>query len=237
MFKVTRSGLTIFLLAGSLFLSGCGQPPEVQEQGEESAPLVNAVTKIIDGDSFVLSHHDGKVETIDLKWVDAPEREQPFGREARQYLKDNLLNQTITFTTQGEVLVNGENLNLALVRMGYAWLSPTETDFTQLFAYDEAQNEAMNHLRGFWGLTHELRVPPWVWREQSTHRSPNMMALKREREAKLQEQRALQQQQMQEKFRKLRENRLKQMEAHGSDSRAAAFKKPSSKESDSNQKN
>ena len=57
------------------------------------------------------------------------------------------------------------------------------------------------------------------------------------REAKLQEQRALQQQQMQEKFRKLRENRLKQMEAHGSDSRAAAFKKPSSKESDSSQKN
>lgn len=155
----------------------------------------NQVMSIKDGDTFVVQYQDGTQQTIDLQHADAPEREQPFGREAMQFLKAEVLNKSITVTKDNTVLVNGKNLDLLMLQAGFAWHSPknsaTTATFENQYAYNQAQTDAMNNQAGLWQLAHSLRVPPWVWRNQATERSSNPMQQKMMMEKKY---RAMQQQ-------------------------------------------
>lgn len=184
--NITMTIKCLLFLISLIILQSCSEAPEQKTQEQRISELTaqeekppNQVSKIIDGDSFVLTHSSGEEETINLVWVDAPEREQPHGREAKNFLREQLLNQSVSYTEQNEVMVNGENLNLKLLQQGMAWLAPMEGNFAQHFAYSEAQTDAMNNLRGFWGLDHGLRVPPWVWRQQGKERRMDPQLYKR----------------------------------------------------------
>ncbi|BDX06970.1 thermonuclease family protein [Planctobacterium marinum] len=128
------------------------------------------VKRVVDGDSLIITEN-GSERTLELVFVDAPEREQPFGREAKAFLESLLLNKAINLSESGEVLLGEQNVNKALLQAGMAWLSPQTQNYQQQFSFSEAQSEAMNSAAGLWSLSHELRIPPWVWREQSKHPS------------------------------------------------------------------
>ena len=128
------------------------------------------VKKVIDGDSFIVSDQ-GNEKILNLAFIDAPEREQPFGREAKTFLESIVLNKVIHLSESGEVMVGEQNVNITLLQAGMAWLSPQTQRYGQQFSFSEAQSDAMNNGKGLWSLAHELRIPPWVWREQSKHPS------------------------------------------------------------------
>ncbi|RAX28924.1 UNVERIFIED_CONTAM: hypothetical protein DQE83_29115, partial [Escherichia coli] len=65
-----------------------GEALEIQQQ--YSARVV----KIIDGDSFQVSHH-GKHVNIRLYGIDAPEWRQPFSRSAKKYLQSILQGEVV----------------------------------------------------------------------------------------------------------------------------------------------
>lgn len=148
-----------------VFLSGCQKaPPDI------------VVKRVIDGDTLLVTAPDGSEKRLELAYIDAPEREQPFGREARDFVSNKLLNQPILVDLDGsaqEVLIGGKSLNLEMVELGLAWVSPKIGNAVVGESYLDAQTQAINKMSGFWSAEHELRVPPWQWRKQATERSPN----------------------------------------------------------------
>lgn len=142
------------------------------------------VIAIIDGDTLRLST-DSHTFIANLAFIDAPEKEQPFGREASTHLKKLLLNHSVLIQPEDDAWVmyrRGENVNLTQLQKGFAWLSQplmksvektTATEAkTPLNKYIYAYQTASENLQGLWALEHDLRVSPWQWRKQTVEISP-----------------------------------------------------------------
>ncbi len=133
-----------------------------------------AVAKVIDGDSIVDQHNN----RFHLAYIDAPEREQPFGLQAKNFLKQKVANEDVEFVVTDndtvEIMLDGHSVNLSMVQLGYAWASPDNPDPSKALQYKEAQQLAVEELQGLWSLGHGLMVAPWQWRQQATQVLPSM---------------------------------------------------------------
>jgi micrococcal nuclease len=143
--------------------------------------------KVVDGDTLILTA--AEVQRLDLAYIDAPEREQPFGVEAKKFLKEKTQDKSIKFVVtedkQLEIMFEGKSLNLIMVEQGYAWASPLISGPSKAFLYSEAQKTAVEHLRGLWGLGHGLMVAPWQWRQQGTEVIGKPMGFERQNAQRL----------------------------------------------------
>lgn len=150
------------------------------------SPYQPSVEQVVDGDTLVLL--GDKSEKYDLAYIDAPEREQPFGKEAKNFLKETVNSESVSFIVTDdkkvEVIFEGKSLNLVMVEKGYAWALPSIADSNKAMLYSEAQKTAVDNLSGLWGLGHGLMVAPWQWRQQSTEVVNNMTNFNRQRELK-----------------------------------------------------
>ena len=128
------------------------------------------VVDVVDGDTiWFLS--DGKREKLRLSQIDAPERDQPLGLEATNFLRQLILNQEITITLQkkkdrygrylGEVFLDGENINKLLVRNGLAWVYDRDVDDKSYYVdLKIAKDKKIN----IWAETQP--ISPWEWRRK-----------------------------------------------------------------------
>ncbi|MBD1866826.1 thermonuclease family protein [Cyanobacteria bacterium FACHB-471] len=136
----------------------------------------------------------GDVLTVQKEWrserlrlcgIDAPELEQPFGTESKQYLEQltNRVNGQIIFIPHGkdrqgrtiaEVFISAQNaanseeelfINAEMVASSLAY---TYLDFVEdCYNGDtiaEAEGQASQQQEGVWSDPSAL--PPWVWRQQ-----------------------------------------------------------------------
>lgn len=133
------------------------------------------VIQVVDGDTLLVQHASGATESLELQFIDAPEREQPYGREAKMFLHSKVYDKYMHISEAGEIIVDGENINLAMIKTGFAWLPPKPMPYELQLAYSEAQSDAMNSAKGLWSQAHALRVPPWVWRDQGKQKKGNPM--------------------------------------------------------------
>ena len=110
-----------------LLLAGCEQPPATVPQTppaatEQTQPTVEPLTPpttpdvtaeqaneitgkvvgIIDGDTIDILTAEKTTIRIRLNGIDAPETGQPFGRNAKQYLSENIGGQIVRVVTHGE---------------------------------------------------------------------------------------------------------------------------------------
>lgn len=155
--------LNLYYISGfTLLLFGCNKALDLKQ-----------VSIVVDGDSVILQ--SGKAHRLDLAFIDAPEREQPYGREAKDYLKQLVNSGTVEVlvndNNQVELQQNNRSVNLMLVEQGYAWASLNIADPIEAVRYVEAQKSAIANLNGLWGLGHGLMVAPWQWRQQGTEHS------------------------------------------------------------------
>ena len=131
------------------------------------------VLAVLDGDTFVAACATGRV-TIRLAEVDAPERDQPFGRQAREHLR-RLLERggglvTVLPRTRdryGRLVAAaraaGRELGPAMVAAGMAWHYRRYSRSQRLRALEEA---ARREGKGLWSRPDP--VPPWRWRRRRT---------------------------------------------------------------------
>ena len=129
--------------------------------------LTGRVVGITDGDTITLRTTD--TIKVRLTGIDAPARGQPFGTKAKQALSGQVFGKDVTVNsggqdrygrTLGEIIVDGESVNVWLVRGGWAWwYERYAPDDTQL---RDAQQEARQSGRGLWADPNP--VPPWEWR-------------------------------------------------------------------------
>ena len=163
-----RSAAPISLITSLAILSTLASQASARAEAHFRARVVS----IGDGDTIRV-RHGGKVETIRLACIDAPEMAQvPYGDQARRYLQTRLrLEQEVTINplntdrygrTVAEV-IGDINLNLALVEDGQAFVYPKYLGQCDANEYLEAQYRASRHRFGVW------RVPggierPWQFR-------------------------------------------------------------------------
>ena len=125
------------------------------------------VEKIIDGDT-VYASLEGKTYKLRLTEIDAPERDQPFGRQSkvflRELLKDGEFDADISGKDQyGRYLArlydNGVDINRKMVNEGMAWVYDFYvTDKT----FYKNQQSAQQEKKGIWSK--RFPAPPWEWR-------------------------------------------------------------------------
>ena len=142
------------------------------------ADFTGKVVGVSDGDTITVLNGTTEVK-VRLDGIDAPEKAQPWGTRAKQATSKGCFGKTVTVIgkdtdrygrTIGVIEVDGRNLNLALVRSGYAWWYRKYAGTNEDLA--DAEREARGEKRGLW--QDASPVPPWDWRDGEREGSPVM---------------------------------------------------------------
>ncbi len=149
--------------------------------------LQATVTRVVDGDTVEVMEARGTTLRVHLVGIDAPEVAQPgpeggtipgqpFGTAARHALKRRVLRQPVQVVIVGQdaqgrslglLSQGGQNINLWLVREGWAWYDPEAFHATavQREEMEGAEREARRAERGLWKDPHP--EPPWDYRRRT----------------------------------------------------------------------
>lgn len=138
------------------------------------------VTAVKDGDTVVIAPADGgEPYPCRLYGIDTPETPkrgkpgQPYGEEATEELKRLVLGKVVTVALTGEKTYNrqvgvlhadGTNVNLEMVRRGYAWAYVQYLRRPHASEYLKAEEEARRERRGLW--QEPKPTPPWEFRKR-----------------------------------------------------------------------
>jgi endonuclease YncB( thermonuclease family) len=145
-------------------------------QDSEPALLPGRVLHVIDGDTIRVQLDSGPL-VVRLSSIDAPERAQPWGREAQAALASRVGGKDVSLEVVSQdryervvaiVYMNdvneAESVNAWLVQQGHAWTY-------RRYARDEAlcqwEAEARDDGLGLWKRSLDPPVPPWEWRRRA----------------------------------------------------------------------
>lgn len=132
--------------------------------------LVGRVVGVHDGDTITVLTDGNKSVKVRLDGIDAPESKQAFGARAKETLSDLVFGKTVAVRvrttdrygrTIGRVQVGGLDVNVEMVRMGFAWWYRAYAKRDTVL--EAAESEARRAGRGLW--TDKDAVPPWDWRK------------------------------------------------------------------------
>lgn len=160
--------LVLLLVSAALLLAqGCAARPLYE--GE--------VVGISDGDTVRVLDAGHRVHKVRLAWIDAPERDMPFGQVARQALAQRIFRRQVSVEVMDKdrygrevavIRLDGVDINLQQLSDGFAWhyqhyarKGQTSAEFDR---YAAAQGEARAAGRGLW--RDAAPQPPWDWRHQ-----------------------------------------------------------------------
>ena len=130
-------------------------------------PLENI--RVVDGDT-IRAEAKGKEIKIRLVEIDAPEMNQPFGAQSKNFLNRLLYEKDVTLISQGEdrygrtlgeIYANGVSANALMIKSGFAWVYDRYVKDSYLYKY---QDQAKAENLGLWRAKDP--IAPWVWRKQ-----------------------------------------------------------------------
>jgi endonuclease YncB( thermonuclease family) len=133
------------------------------------AIIVGVVTHVVDGDTIDVDLDSGPIR-IRLDSIDAPEKSQPFGEAARQALERLVDGQEVGLVPMSQdryermvaLVYRGDlNVNLELVRNGYAW---AYRKYLRDAEYCDAERYARDQKLGLWAAEFAPARAPWEWR-------------------------------------------------------------------------
>lgn len=155
------------------------QEKQIDPQGKSLEQFT--VIKVYDGDTFMAKGHNIEIMAR-LVGIDAPETakkrkhkpEQPYSQKAKKYLTKMILNKTVRIKSYGmelynrlltEVFVDNRNMNLELLRSGFAEIynGKLPKDF-DIAPYRKAEMKARKSQKGIWFLGSK-RISPKKWRK------------------------------------------------------------------------
>ena len=143
--------------------------------GARAELIEGRVVAVADGDTLTVLDAGMTQHKIRLAFIDAPERSQAYGQQARRLLADKLFQQPVRVEVLqrdryrrlvGQVWMEGADINLAMVASGYAWHYSHYARRLQhpdaFERYWRAQEYARAHGMGLWAGPDP--VPPWEYR-------------------------------------------------------------------------
>ena len=125
---------------------------------------------VVDGDT-VHATKEGKLYKIRLTEIDAPERDQPYGGESTQLLKQLLEDGYFDVDISGidiyerhlgRLYDNGVDINREMVEQGLAWVYDKYVTDKSFY---ENQSSAQKNNKGLWQSPES--IAPWSWRQRS----------------------------------------------------------------------
>ena len=128
----------------------------------------NIVKNIPDGDTINIER-DGLKVKVRLAEVDCPEKDQPYGKEAREFVKKflegkkiyiNAIEQDRYGRTIARIRANNDDLGETLIENGYAWVYTSYSKNKKLMLLQES---AKRMKVGLWQDPDP--IPPWKWRK------------------------------------------------------------------------
>lgn len=152
------------LLGALLALAVC-----VPTRLSASEVLQGTVVAVADGDTLTLLDLQGVRQRVRLAAIDAPERDQPFGRASGLALSELCLDIEASVSvealdrfgrTVGTVFCAGINANAELVKRGLAWVYVRYAPLNSVLFV--LQDEAQAAGRGLWA--ERDAIAPWEWR-------------------------------------------------------------------------
>lgn len=174
------------LCRGSLLLAALLQliaAPAGSAAQPDKRDFSAVVVKIFDGDSFLVRPENGREVDVRLIDVDAPEKNQPYGPNARATLERLIGGRRVFIDVididryqrkLARVYRESDRLDVsrALVRHGCAWVYRRVTRDRSLVALQDAARASR---AGLWALPTSDRTPPWRFRriERSKRSSPS----------------------------------------------------------------
>ncbi|MDH3382974.1 MAG: thermonuclease family protein [Deltaproteobacteria bacterium] len=138
------------------------------------------VTRVIDGDTLTLTTREGTKLRVRLYGIDAPEIRheemagQPCGKEAKEALTALALGRRVTVEIVeidahrrmvGIVRRSGADMNLEMVRGGYAWAYRRYLSAPYASRYLDAEREARGKRLGLWKDANP--EPPWEFKRRN----------------------------------------------------------------------
>ena len=151
--------------------------PSLEAQADEpGVPLSAHVTRVVDGDTLHVRLASGDT-IVSLHGIDAPESDQDYGAEATEALRKMVDGRDVELDVTAEndahdrivaIVYRGDlNVNLAMVKHGFAWAARKYMRKNQDESLCAAEDLARENRRGLWG---ELmsEVAPWEWRHRRT---------------------------------------------------------------------
>lgn len=122
--------------------------------------LYGTCIRIIDGDTFELKASNKKVR-IRLAYIDAPEKKQYWGSEAKQFFQQEIQGKKVAVRVigvgfygrkLGEVIWQGHSINLRALRLGHVGLYPHAKfrSYEQKWEYLTAYYHASHRRVGMW---------------------------------------------------------------------------------------
>lgn len=126
---------------------------------------------VADGDTITVLRDRRDQVKIRLYGIDAPESGQPFGKAAKQSLSSMVYGQSVEVEvmdtdrygrTVARVFVDGDDVNAAQLRSGYAWLYAQYCKDWVCDDWTELEAKARSSRVGLWA--DQNPTPPWQWR-------------------------------------------------------------------------
>ena len=153
----------------SLFVS-C-QPTITKKVIHNQNSYTAKVIGISDGDTVTVLKNKQQIK-IRLAHIDCPEKRQPFGTKAKQFVSDAIFGKMVTVVSDGTTdrwkrLIavikydNNQNLNKNLVRNGLAMHFKRYSDD---MSYDVLEQQAKQNKVGMW--SQNKVIAPWDFRKQ-----------------------------------------------------------------------
>ena len=127
---------------------------------------------VYDGDTITEHVVGSKPFGHRLAKVDAPEKAQDFGKEAKAFTEKLCLGKFIKFVATDKssytrpvehIICDGVELNAALVKAGYAWVDPRYANVKDDKHLYDLQAAAKALKLGIWS-SRSTPIPPWLWR-------------------------------------------------------------------------
>jgi endonuclease YncB( thermonuclease family) len=146
--------------------------PRVGQEGI----LEGTLLWVTDGDSLHALVKDTEME-LRLADVDAPERAQAYGWEAKLTLIDLVRGKHIVFAPRevdrhgrivARVWIDELDVNRELLKRGAAWFYPAYAEDATLSCHEQLARAAKI---GLWALA-SPRVEPWEWRRREREQNP-----------------------------------------------------------------
>jgi endonuclease YncB( thermonuclease family) len=141
-------------------------------------PAINGrVAGVHDGNSITVVDSRNAQHKVRLLGTDAPDRNQDFGRQAMQYLADQVMDKEVTVVGDrrdefglrlGKVLLGGRDINLEMVIAGLAWHRKQNADqqtADDRKLYSSAEINAKRAKLNIWSDPDP--TPPWVFRAEA----------------------------------------------------------------------
>jgi len=162
--KLTSFLILILLLLTTIF---CG----FSIANAEVIPILPEQVTVLDGDTIIINTLKNEYR-IRLEHIDAPEKYQDFGPEAKQFLQNavNVQQLYVVVDLKGVTTYNrfmgtlytqdGRSINKMLVASGLAWWYRKYSSDTSYEAWEEA---ARRQHMGLW--ISEYPIAPWMYRK------------------------------------------------------------------------